>query len=68
MATIIKTSDRIAKQDWDQYYKSYIEFSSANHNETESDRKKRITKLESDFEQWKIYYFEKYVVSIMYTV
>lgn len=60
MAAIIKTTDRQAKQDWDQYFKSFIESVSADHNESESDKKKRIARLEGDFEEWKKYYFPKY--------
>lgn len=60
MAPAIKTTDRQAKHEWDQYYESFIANVSAEHDETEADRKKRVRKLESDFEEWKKYYFPKY--------
>lgn len=60
MAPYIKSTDRQAKQDWDQYFDSFIASVSADHNESEAERKKRVSKLEADFEQWKKYYFPKY--------
>lgn len=59
----IQTSDRQAKLSWDSYYKNFLSSVNADLNETESERKKRIKSLESDFEAWKKYYFPKYCSS-----
>jgi len=56
----IKPTDRQAIRDWDSYYESFLAAVSAEKDETEAQRKKRIAKLESNFEDWKVYYFPKY--------
>ena len=58
--TILKPGDRQAGRNWDSYYESYIAEVTAERNESDSERKKRVTKLEKDFEAWKLYYFPKY--------
>lgn len=52
--------DKQARTDWDRYYDAFVKSSSALSNETESEKKKRIVRLEGDFEEWKKYYFPKY--------
>jgi hypothetical protein len=53
-------ADRKAKINWDVYYKSLLEGVTADRNEPEVQKRKRIARLESDFEEWKKFYFEKY--------
>ena len=60
MVVQLKPVDRQAVRDWDSYIESYVAAVNADHNETETDKKKRIAKLENDFEAWKQYYFPKY--------
>jgi hypothetical protein len=55
-----KVTDTQAKRDWDIYLNNFISSVHAERNESEADRKKRIARLESDFEAWKVYYFPKY--------
>jgi hypothetical protein len=55
-----KTTNRQAKDDWDQFYKNFISSGGVNQNESDADKKKRIAGLESDFEEWKKYYFANY--------
>jgi len=56
----IKPVDRQAARDWDSYYESFVAKVAAEQNESEADRRKRIERLENDFEAWKVYYFPKY--------
>jgi hypothetical protein len=56
----LKATDTQAGRDWDVYYKNFLSRVHADRSESEADRKKRIKKLESDFEAWKVYYFPKY--------
>ncbi|MDR2764739.1 MAG: hypothetical protein LBB90_06870 [Tannerella sp.] len=56
----VKTTDRQAKADWEVFYNNLIASAGADRNETETGRKERIARLESDFEEWKKYYFPKY--------
>lgn len=58
--TILKPGDRQAGRDWDSYYESYIASVSSALNENEAEKKKRIEKLEANFEDWKEYYFPRY--------
>jgi hypothetical protein len=58
--TTLKPIDRQAGRDWDSYYESFIADVEAATNETESERKKRISRLEADNRQWCAYYFPKY--------
>jgi len=55
-----KITDRQAQIDWDKYFDNFIASVSADKTETTDERKKRIKKLEGDFEEWKKYYFPKY--------
>jgi hypothetical protein len=55
-----KTTNAQAKTDWNAYFNNYIASVSADKNETEAERKKRIARLEADFEEWKKYYFKQY--------
>ncbi|MHC1780050.1 MAG: hypothetical protein AB9922_07410 [Bacteroidales bacterium] len=59
----IQTTDRQAKINWDGYYNNFLSSVNADLTESESDRKKRMKRLESDFEEWKKYYFPKYCSS-----
>lgn len=56
----LKISDNQAKREWDNYLKGFLSSVSAELNESEADRKRRIERLESNFEEWKKYYFPKY--------
>ena len=56
----LKATDNQAGRDWDVYYKNFLSRVHSDRNESEADRKKRVKKLESDFEAWKVYYFPKY--------
>jgi len=60
MNSSLHISDKQSLKDWNSYYESFIAKVSADHNETEQERKDRISKLEKDFEKWKLYYFPKY--------
>lgn len=57
---VVKPIDRQAGRDWDRYFESFIQDVKADVNESEAERKKRMEKLESDYELWKQYYFPKY--------
>jgi hypothetical protein len=60
MAQQIKPVDRQAIKDWDSYFDSFIAQVTADQNETEDQRNKRIARLEANPEEWKAYYFPKY--------
>ena len=45
---------------WDEFYKNLQNTQIVDYNEDEEDNAARIKDLESDFEKWKKYYFEKY--------
>jgi len=55
-----KAMDKQAVQDWNIYFSNFLESVSADQNESEDQRKKRVAKLESNPEEWKRYYFPKY--------
>lgn len=56
----LKQNTTQAIRDWDNYFDSFIASVSAETNETEAEKKKRMSDLERDFEKWKRYYFPKY--------
>ena len=56
----MKSSDIQANKDWQIYFTNFIAEVSADKSESEQARHKRIARLESDFEEWKKYYFPKY--------
>jgi len=58
--SVLKPGDRQAGREWDGYYESFIASVTAETNESDNDRKKRMSKLEANFEDWKMYYFPKY--------
>ncbi len=58
--SILKPDDRRAARDWEAYYDNYVASVTAEMNESEADKRKRISRLEADFEEWKKYYFPKY--------
>jgi hypothetical protein len=58
--SVLKPGDRQAGRDWDSYFESFIASVTAETNESDSERKKRVSKLEANFEDWKMYYFPKY--------
>lgn len=62
MAQVNQTAKQ-AKLNWDSYYKNLLSSVNADLTETEVEKKKRIKKLEADFEEWKKYYFPKYCSS-----
>lgn len=55
-----KKSDKQAYKDWERFYLNFVSEISADQNETIEQQKARIKKLESNFEEWKKYYFPKY--------
>lgn len=55
-----KTTDKQALREWDVYYQNFVASVSAERDETEAQRKERVSRLEKDFEAWKLYYFPKY--------
>ncbi|WP_165043740.1 hypothetical protein [Dysgonomonas sp. ZJ709] len=56
----LKVTDRQAARDWDAYYSNFVAEVNADENETLQEQKARIKRLESNFEEWKKYYFPKY--------
>lgn len=56
----IQKTDKQAAQDWRQYYENFLADVEATHGETEDEKRGRRKRLESDFEEWKKYYFPKY--------
>ncbi|HBL73833.1 MAG: hypothetical protein A2W90_14620 [Bacteroidetes bacterium GWF2_42_66] len=58
--SVLKPVDRQAGRDWDSYYESFIAEVAAETNESAAEQKKRIARLEANFEDWKQYYFPKY--------
>lgn len=55
-----KVTDAQAKINWDAYFKNFIAAVVAESNESETDKRARMQRLEADFEAWKVYYFPKY--------
>jgi hypothetical protein len=55
-----KTTNKQAVLDWDLYYTNFVSAVSADKDESQVERRKRIERLETDFEEWKKYYFPKY--------
>lgn len=60
---VTQVTNRQAQLNWDSYYKNFLSCVNADLTESDSDRKKRIKKLEADFETWKLYYFPRYCSS-----
>ncbi|MPM00631.1 hypothetical protein SDC9_46859 [bioreactor metagenome] len=60
MTKPIKQTDKQAVIDWKSYFENYIASVKANQNESKEEKKKRIARLEANFEDWKQYYFPKY--------
>lgn len=58
MAFKVNTSQAI--KNWDSYYENFLASISAEQNETDLEKKKRIASLERNPEKWKRYYFPKY--------
>lgn len=55
-----KKNDKQAYKDWERFYLNFVSEISADQNETVEQQKARVKKLESNFEEWKKYYFPKY--------
>lgn len=55
-----KKSDKQAYKEWEKFYLNFVAEISADQNETIEQQKARIKRLESNFEEWKKYYFPKY--------
>lgn len=55
-----KKTDKQSYHDWEKFYLNFVAEVSADQNETIEEQKARIKKLESNFEEWKKYYFPKY--------
>jgi len=58
-----KTTTRQAVIEWDKYYENFLASVTADINESPDDKKKRIKRLEGDFDEWKLYYFPRYCSS-----
>lgn len=56
----IKPADRAAIRTWDDYIDQYLATIVVDATETAEEQKKRIARLESNFEEWKKYYFPNY--------
>ena len=56
----MKSSDIQASKDWNNYFNNLIAEASADTSESAAQKRRRISGLESDFEEWKKYYFPKY--------
>jgi hypothetical protein len=56
----MQVKDRQALMDWDDYKKTILATTSIDHNETDTEREKRIKKLEADAEEWFKFYFPAY--------
>ena len=53
-------SDKQALQEWEDFLQSIRNSTPIDHSETVDAKKKRIKKLEADFEEWAIYYFPNF--------
>ena len=53
-------ADKRAFEKWKSYHSSYASFATAELNEKEGDRQRRMARLEADPEAWFAYYFPKY--------
>ena len=60
MAKIRKPSDKQLLEDWRQYYESFISDAEVDTDESQSDKLKRIARLEADPELWFKHYFPAY--------
>lgn len=60
MAKIRKPSDKQLLEDWRQYYESFISDAEVDTDESQSDKLKRIARLEADPEMWFKHYFPAY--------
>ena len=60
MATIIKAADRAALRKWEGFLDGFLSTVVVTDTETPEEQKKRIKKLEGNFEEWKKYYFPQY--------
>lgn len=55
--------DRAALLDWDEFRKSVREHTGINADESQTDKMKRIARLEANHEEWFAYYFPTYYKS-----
>lgn len=58
--SVTQKSDKQAIEFWRAYFDNFLADVSADHGETEQQRKNRRRRLEKDFEEWCRYYFPKY--------
>ncbi|MGB0869482.1 MAG: hypothetical protein ACPGSD_07780 [Flavobacteriales bacterium] len=58
-----KKSDKELLQDWQGYKENHLKGSPIDLKETASQKRKRIQKLESNYEEWFKYYFSKFYKS-----
>lgn len=63
MTKILKPSDRQALRDWEIFYTTFLSTVVVTDDETPEEQKKRIKRLEGNFEEWKKYYFPNYCYS-----
>ncbi|WP_165026801.1 hypothetical protein [Dysgonomonas sp. ZJ279] len=55
-----KLADKQAINEWDIYRESLLKATSTEINESPAEKRKRIERLESNFEKWAAYYFPNY--------
>jgi len=60
MSGTAKKTKKQIQVEWDAFYKNFVASANARMNESESEKRARIKRLEGDFEEWKKYYFAKY--------
>ncbi len=56
----MKQLDRQSLQQWEEFRQNLIKATAVNINETESERVKRVARLEANPEEWFAYYFPNY--------
>ncbi len=56
----LKPVDKYALQEWDAIRRSILDATPVDLNESEADKRKRITELEASPEKWFEYYFPSY--------
>lgn len=59
----VRINDKQALIDWDKFRESIRKSTPVDLNETAEQKKKRIAKLEADPQEWKKYYFSKFMGS-----
>ena len=60
---MLKPADKRAEFDWDEFVQDMNRDAPIQSNETEREKRKRVTELEKDHEAWFKYYFSKFYTS-----